>query len=214
MAGRRPTPRACAQCSVVFTPGLKHPRASTCSVACRNARAYANRKASALGRACERCKTEFTPGYPNARFCSRECAGHDIADRRASEKQCAGCQQSFTSKSQRKICGACSRQRRLDRIHARNRRLRHLRRGAAGAAHSETDWYALLNRYRGLCAYCSAKPAEHKDHVIPISRGGSDSIGNILPACASCNLSKGGLLLIEWKRRLTKWQEEDRRQRL
>lgn len=48
------------------------------------------------------------------------------------------------------------------------------------------------------CAYCQA-PSEQIDHVIPLARGGSHSIGNLAPACKKCNQSKGSKLLIEWK---------------
>lgn len=46
-------------------------------------------------------------------------------------------------------------------------------------------------RFKGKCAYCSADGAEQIDHVQPVSRGGSDAIGNLVLACASCNKSKG-----------------------
>lgn len=48
------------------------------------------------------------------------------------------------------------------------------------------------------CAYCDA-PSEHIDHVIPLSRGGRHSIGNLTGACAKCNQSKSNKLLIEWR---------------
>ena len=34
---------------------------------------------------------------------------------------------------------------------------------------------------------------------IPISRGGSHGVGNLLPACERCNKSKATKLLIEWR---------------
>ncbi|HAT1242480.1 TPA: HNH endonuclease [Corynebacterium striatum] len=37
------------------------------------------------------------------------------------------------------------------------------------------------------------------DHVVPLSRGGKNTIGNALPACQSCNSSKHSKLLAEWK---------------
>jgi len=49
------------------------------------------------------------------------------------------------------------------------------------------------------CAYCG-KPSEHIDHIIPISRGGTHSIGNLTGACASCNLSKSSRFIMEWKK--------------
>lgn len=57
---------------------------------------------------------------------------------------------------------------------------------------------ARIEFYGGCCAYCS-KPYEHLDHVIPLSRGGSNLPANIRPTCAKCNLSKGAKRLREWK---------------
>lgn len=40
------------------------------------------------------------------------------------------------------------------------------------------------------CAYCGNHGDLHIEHFIPISRGGSHVLGNILPACPPCNYSK------------------------
>jgi hypothetical protein len=66
---------------------------------------------------------------------------------------------------------------------------------------TDRDWGRLVHRYRGLCAYCQLRPWEHVDHVFPLVRGGRHFIGNVLPACQFCNLSKGSLFLVEWKNR-------------
>lgn len=50
------------------------------------------------------------------------------------------------------------------------------------------------------CAYCEQEfdgPPD-PDHVVPLSRGGSNSITNILPCCSPCNSDKRDLLLSEW----------------
>ncbi|MCE7939647.1 MAG: HNH endonuclease, partial [Chloroflexi bacterium CFX6] len=36
------------------------------------------------------------------------------------------------------------------------------------------------------------RPAEHVDHVVPVSWGGSSDGSNLRAACARCNLRKGG----------------------
>ena len=44
------------------------------------------------------------------------------------------------------------------------------------------------------CHWCheETKPGErHRDHIIPISRGGADSVENLCVACPTCNLKKG-----------------------
>lgn len=48
------------------------------------------------------------------------------------------------------------------------------------------------------CVYCGSK-SQHIDHVIPLSRGGSHSLGNLAPACPECNHRKSTKLVIEWK---------------
>jgi 5-methylcytosine-specific restriction endonuclease McrA len=55
----------------------------------------------------------------------------------------------------------------------------------------------VFARWGGRCCYCDA-PAEHLDHVTPLSRGGRDVLANVVPACADCNLSKAALTLAEW----------------
>jgi 5-methylcytosine-specific restriction endonuclease McrA len=42
------------------------------------------------------------------------------------------------------------------------------------------------------CHYCPA-PATTVDHVVPVARGGGHA-GNLVPACTSCNASKGARL--------------------
>ena len=46
---------------------------------------------------------------------------------------------------------------------------------------------------KGVCHYCgkSFKPKDlTMDHVIPLSRGGKSTKGNIVPCCKSCNNEK------------------------
>jgi hypothetical protein len=57
----------------------------------------------------------------------------------------------------------------------------------------------LRDRWTGSpCAYCSA-PSTTIDHVLPISRGGTNYIGNLVPCCKPCNSSKCDLTLTEWR---------------
>lgn len=49
------------------------------------------------------------------------------------------------------------------------------------------------------CFYCQKYNARMTmDHVVPISKGGRHSIGNLISACNSCNASKGNKLMIEY----------------
>lgn len=53
--------------------------------------------------------------------------------------------------------------------------------------------------YSSPCIYCGSTERITMDHVIPISRGGTHGIGNLAPACVSCNSSKGNKFIMEWK---------------
>lgn len=61
------------------------------------------------------------------------------------------------------------------------------------------DEVTQLKRQKHRCYYCGCKLDKyHIDHVIPLSRGGSDHPDNKVLACPSCNLSKGAKLPSEW----------------
>lgn len=67
-------------------------------------------------------------------------------------------------------------------------------------AFTEGDWEGVQRRYRWSCGYCGVRSTElHREHVIPLSRGGDHSVGNIIPACVSCNSSKGARTVMEWR---------------
>lgn len=48
------------------------------------------------------------------------------------------------------------------------------------------------------CAYCQA-PADTIDHVVPLVRGGTNYEGNLVVCCRSCNSSKSGRTVMEWR---------------
>lgn len=64
------------------------------------------------------------------------------------------------------------------------------------------DWNGWERRRRLLaadnhCVYCSKLLSEYdatQDHVVPVSKGGTDDDDNIVLACYVCNMSKDNLL--------------------
>lgn len=81
--------------------------------------------------------------------------------------------------------------RNLERARAYVRVAGHKRRVASAGTHfSFAEWEALLKQYGGRCAYCGSTERIEADHRIPLCRGGSNDVGNILPACRSCNRRK------------------------
>jgi len=45
---------------------------------------------------------------------------------------------------------------------------------------------------------CGADKQLEGDHVVPLSRGGSNALVNLATACRPCNLSKGSKTVEEW----------------
>jgi len=63
------------------------------------------------------------------------------------------------------------------------------------------QWAAIQEAWGG-CAYCGAGgTALQKDCVQPLSRGGRYTLMNVVPACRSCNASKGNEEVTHWMRR-------------
>ena len=48
------------------------------------------------------------------------------------------------------------------------------------------------------CAYCGTSGVLEWEHIVPLSRGGPDSIDNLVLSCAKCNREKGARNPIEW----------------
>lgn len=61
------------------------------------------------------------------------------------------------------------------------------------------QWEELLATFNGHCAYCLRTfDSLEIEHVIPISRNGSNTQSNIVPACRGCNSKKGRKTLLEF----------------
>lgn len=76
------------------------------------------------------------------------------------------------------------------RFCAEKRRIRKL--GSIGS-HTFWEWQTLKAQYNWTCPCCKRKEPEIKlteDHIVPITKGGSDNVENIQPLCKSCNCKK------------------------
>lgn len=66
----------------------------------------------------------------------------------------------------------------------RRRKRRHLRPSVR---------FAVLRRDGFTCQYCGAKAPDvvlHVDHRIPVHRGGTNDVDNLVTSCQACNLGK------------------------
>lgn len=72
------------------------------------------------------------------------------------------------------------------------RKYRAKKMGAIGS-HNLADWENLKAQYNWTCPSCKRREPEielSEDHIIPLSRGGSNNIENIQPLCRGCNSRK------------------------
>lgn len=74
----------------------------------------------------------------------------------------------------------------------RERRARLL---SADGSYTKQEWKDLLGFYGGKCLSCGSTDRVEADHVIPLSRGGSNYIDNIQPLCRICNASKSDKII-------------------
>lgn len=53
------------------------------------------------------------------------------------------------------------------------------------------QWREIKRSFSYRCAYCYRSDVKlTRDHVVPVSRGGGNTVSNVVPACLRCNLSK------------------------
>ena len=73
----------------------------------------------------------------------------------------------------------------------RNENIRRGRKQGNGGTFTVQEWIDLCTMYNQTCLSCGVIGPLTIDHIIPISKGGSNFIENIQPLCSKCNSSKG-----------------------
>lgn len=60
--------------------------------------------------------------------------------------------------------------------------------------------HAIFARDQWTCVYCGTKSGPFEcDHIIPISKGGSNDRSNLATACRPCNRSKKDKMIHQWR---------------
>jgi 5-methylcytosine-specific restriction endonuclease McrA len=68
-------------------------------------------------------------------------------------------------------------------------RLKKQRRRAAGVLTAD-EWRQIQAQYGHLCLACGSDGPLTIDHIVPVSRGGSNTAANVQPLCGPCNSAK------------------------
>lgn len=172
-----------------------------------------------MDRVCAHCGVDIAHKRSNAVYCSRACknAACHVRLRQGSEAERERNRRRYAKEAEKRRAAArryyaenaeryrayarewrANNPERRAEQHANRRARKYSNAGFIGLP--DDEWQRLVKRYGGCCAYCGTRSdALHRDHVVPLSRGGRHAPANILPACQSCNSSKGALFLSEWR---------------
>jgi len=84
-----------------------------------------------------------------------------------------------------------------DRTNFLTRRYHYRRKHNAGSATFEQvmDLFKMFP----ICPYCNKNKSVSIDHMIPLSKGGTNDIDNLLPVCVSCNSQKRDKTIKEFR---------------
>lgn len=131
---------------------------------------------------CKQCGNKFLCHFyrkDTAQFCSMSCRGKSYGKDRMILMQ---------ELSKGNYIDGRSKKPGYMRVFTKRRKLR--LKGAEGS-HTFEEWEKLKATYKFMCLCCKRTDLElTEDHIVPISKGGTNYIWNIQPLCKSCNCRK------------------------
>jgi len=78
---------------------------------------------------------------------------------------------------------------RAARLRARTKRRVTL--GVVASTLTAEEWREIKKQYQYRCVYCGQKLSLTIEHAVPISKGGTHTKNNVVPACFQCNSRRG-----------------------
>lgn len=116
-------------------------------------------------------------------FTGKPCMRGHLSVRRVKGCGCVQCQQ---------VQKRTSPKNNPDRVKTNARNGKQKRKNVPGK-HTAQDIAAIIKLQKGKCAYCKVKLGKkrHIDHIVPVSKGGTNDRQNLQITCIPCNLTKG-----------------------
>lgn len=193
--------RVCIVCDEAFSVSRQYDR-ETCSRVClRWAQKNPGRKPTTH---CRWCGDSLRGKMFRSEWCDDRCWHAEKSGllwRVVRDRKCVVCEQPIPRSVHyhRVVCSSlCRTRNRSPEVLFRQQHARRKHMDAARVYRVPKTYICRLRQQH--CFYCG-KTGGTADHVVPISRGGKHAEGNLVPACRSCNSSKGNLLLVEWRRK-------------
>ncbi len=121
------------------------------------------------------------------------CKNGHFSERQTINGRCFECDHEYRAKNRIKLlkCETAYRKNNPEKVKAWkiNRRIREV---SADGSFTGAELARLFDLQGGRCVYCQAslRKAKHADHIIPISKGGTNFISNIQLTCQRCNNKK------------------------
>lgn len=85
--------------------------------------------------------------------------------------------------------------------------LRRVREKTARGSFTGEQWNLLCAKYGNICLCCGQRKPLTVDHIVPLSQGGDNMIGNIQPLCSDCNTRKS-TKIIDYRQRSRVYVEQ------
>lgn len=133
---------------------------------------------------CSRCGLEKELRIPNPHWCKKCYSDYQREYRAKNGNRRQRYGKEYSKEQDRKY-----NQSEKGKINHKNGKYR--RRGRTVGTIKAKDWKAMVMKYNHKCLRCGAEKPLTVDHVIPLSKGGLNTIENVQPLCMECNLWKG-----------------------